>query len=747
MPGVAARNDRSQSPPNMTGRLLEGLFLGAVGALLVATTAVAAAADGARPRVGLVLGGGGARGAAHIGVLEVLEKLRVPVDCVAGTSMGALVTGAWASGVTPAQMQTEMSKANWSDMFQDNPEFSELSNRNKRMSQRFLPGTETGVTPHGLQFPPGIVYGEKIKLFFNTLVRANLGEREIQDLRLPIALVATDIGNGRKVVFRDGSLTMAMRASMSVPGLLAPAEYRGLKLVDGGLVDNVPIDEVRRLCNADVVIAVNVGSPLLKPDEVGSLLTVSAQMVNILTEQNVAQSLATLKPTDIYIRPDLDGITAADFGKHREAAARGRAAAEAVADRLRALSVSEQQFAQWWAGIQTAERAPPRVDEIEIAGLKRVNPEAVRRHIEQKEGEPIDTARLDGDLLRVFGDGWYESTDYTLLSTRERNILRITPVEKSWGPDYLRLGLRLEVDYNGATFDLRAAYQKTWLNSLGGELLLSGQIGSTVAAAIDFYQPLDPAQRFFVEPAAGISRSIFPLYQDNLKYAEYDVRSQEGGIALGLNFGLLGPARIGWDWRSASARLDTGLPFFPSGSESWGGWFVSFDFDQLNRLYFPTAGWAANSRYFYSTNQNFSRLDVSGQAVTSFGRNVVGAAAAYTGSPQGQLPYFDAARYGGFLRMSAFSPNQLVGDNVYYGQAKFEHIIGVLPIGLHGDIRLGLALEAVKRGVAFSETNLGGWLNSTSVYLGGETPFGPVYVGYGYSTSGVWNVYLFVGTP
>ncbi|MBS1162219.1 MAG: Patatin, partial [Burkholderiaceae bacterium] len=422
----------------MKDRVIRCARLGTA-SLIALASVVHAAEPATRPRVGLVLGGGGARGAAHIGVLEVLEKHRVQVDCVAGTSMGALVAGAWAAGMSPAQMRVEMSKANWHDMFQDNPEFSQMSYRNRRESQRFLPASETGFNHGEIAYPAGVVLGQKIKLFFNSLVHANLGEPEMQQLPLPVSLIATDIGTGERVVFRDGSLTMAMRASMSVPGLLAPLEYRGRRLVDGGLVDNVPIQEVRSRCGADVVIAVNVGSPLLKPEQVGSLLSVSAQMVNILTEQNVAQSLATLKPTDIYIKPDLETISAGDFDKHELAADRGRAAAQAVAARLQALSVSEQQYAQWWGRFAApAKKRAPRIDEIEIAGMQQVNPVAVERHIEQKAGEPLDTEQLDKDLLRVFGDGWYESVDYTLLSVRERNILRITPVEKGWGPNYLR---------------------------------------------------------------------------------------------------------------------------------------------------------------------------------------------------------------------------------------------------------------------------------------------------------------------
>ncbi len=733
----------------MKDRVIRCARLGTA-SLIALASVVHAAEPATRPRVGLVLGGGGARGAAHIGVLEVLEKHRVQVDCVAGTSMGALIAGAWAAGMSPAQMRVEMSKANWHDMFQDNPEFSQMSYRNRRESQRFLPASETGFNHGEIAYPPGVVLGQKIKLFFNSLVHANLGEPEMQQLPLPVSLIATDIGTGERVVFRDGSLTMAMRASMSVPGLLAPLEYRGRRLVDGGLVDNVPIQEVRSRCGADVVIAVNVGSPLLKPEQVGSLLSVSAQMVNILTEQNVAQSLATLKPTDIYIKPDLDQISAGDFDKHELAADRGRAAAQAVAARLQALSVSEQQYAQWWGRFAApAKKRAPRVDEIEIAGMQQVNPVAVERHIEQKEGEPLDTEQLDKDLLRVFGDGWYESVDYTLLSVRERNILRITPVEKGWGPNYLRLGVNLELADQGSSFDLRLGYQKTWLNRLGGELLLTGQIGSTTGFGIDLYQPLEPTQTFFAESLVSYTRTLSPIYQDNQKLAEYRVKAGAVDIAAGVNVGLLGQVRAGWQQKNVNYSLETGPLFFPTGDVSYGGYFAGLDFDQFDRLYFPTRGWSTNLRYF-STNDpdsDYSRLDTEFKGAYPFGRYVLSGEAYYGGSPRGTLPIYDAVQLGGFLRMSAFAQGQLIGDDVYYAQLRAERIIGVMPIGIRGDIRLGIALETAKRGLRYTETNLDGWLNSTTLYLGGETPLGPVYLGYAYSTSGTWNIYFFLGTP
>ncbi|MBI4740254.1 MAG: patatin-like phospholipase family protein [Betaproteobacteria bacterium] len=717
-------------------------------AALLALGLVAGAAC-ARPRVGLVLGGGGARGAAHIGVLEVLEKLRVPVDCVAGTSMGALVAGAYAAGLSPAEMRAELAKANWHDMFLDNPEYSELNYRNKELSRRFLPATETGVGANGAQYQAGMVSGQKIKLFFNRLVRADRGEPDIQTLPLPLSIIATDIGSGERVVFRDGSLTQAMRASMSVPGLMAPVDHQGRKLVDGGLVDNVPVREARERCRADVTIAVNVGSPLLKPEEVGSLLTVSAQMVNILTEQNVSQSLASLTSADIYIKPDLDGIGAGDFRRTAETADRGRQAAEKVADRLGGLAVDAESYSAWRRGIAPAARAAPRVDEIQIAGLHHVNPAVVERHIRLGEDRAIDTDELDRGLLRVYGDGDYENVDYSLLAQRDRNILRIAPVEKRWGPDYLRFGINLESSLKqDSSYSLRVGYHKTWLNSLGGQMLGIAEIGRRSAVGVEYYQPVEERQRFFVEAALGHTNELKSLYQNGQRRADFKDSKTTATLGGGTNVGLLGQIRAGWRAVRVETTLDTGLPLFPiTGEKRYGGGYASIDFDQRDRLYSATKGWASRVSYFASPAEGYSKLNADLRGAHSLGSVVVAGRMSYQGSPRGRLPIYDAAALGGFLNLSGFAQGQLLGDDMRYAQVRAEKIIGKLPVGLRGDMRVGLALEAAKVGLPYSETGRAGRLNSTTLFLGGETPFGQVYLGYGYSTSGSSNIYLFLGTP
>jgi len=721
-------------------------FIAAV--LLAMTMSTQAIADASRPKVGLVLGGGGARGAAHIGVLEVLEELKIPVDCIAGTSMGALIAGAYASGLTPAEMREEMAKADWNDMFTDIPDFSDVNYRHKQVMRSFIPASEIGVTSDGVRFPPGVVDGVKIKLFFNRLVGAGKDERVIEKLPLPLSIIATDIGTGQRVVLREGSLTSAMRASMSVPGLLSPITLDGRKLVDGGLVDNVPIAEARERCKADIVIAVNVGSPLMDADRVGSLLTISAQMVNILTEQNVTRSLATLKPTDILIQPELGTISSTDFSRNAEAADRGRVAAEAVRAQLARLGADEAQYAEWRKPINRRNKPALTVDEIEIAGLKRVNPAMVDRQLTVRTGEPLANSNIDNDVLRIYGDGFYQSVDYRLLNYRDRNILRALPVEKSWGPDYLRFALNLETDSNqGSSFSLRGAYQKTLINELGAEFLATVGIGNTVIGRLNFYQPLDPAQRFFVEAGLNYVRWPLNIYQNNTRIAQYTNSQTEFGLWAGANIGIMGQAKIGWIEQKRSFERDIGSLALPDFDTSYPGWKASLSLDQRNRLHFATRGWAAKLDYFDSSEAGYSRADADLLGAFSLGKTVFTGRATYAGSVNGPLPFYDAATLGGFLHMSAFARNQILGDDISYASLRAEQIIGTFPIGLRGDMRLGVVIEGAHVGKYYTETNLAGTdiLNSAAVYMGGETPFGPAYLGFGYSTSGVSNLFLSIG--
>jgi NTE family protein len=726
-----------------------------------AAEAADTAAETPRPRVGLVLGGGGARGAAHIGVLEVLERARVPVDCVAGTSMGALVAGAWAAGLSPQSMRRELAGADWADMFLDDPDYAERSMRSKWLAQHFLPGSETGIAAQGAVAPPGFVYGQKIKLFLNRLVHADHGERPIEQLPMPLSIVATDIANGERVVLRSGSLTRAMRASMAVPGLLAPLELDGRRLVDGGLVDNLPLREVRERCGAEVVIAVNVGSPPLPADRIGGLLGITAQMVALLTEQNVSASLATIRAADVLVKPDLEGITAADFQRHAEAADRGREAAEALLPRLQALSVPAEAYAAWRvrAGIAAQDKTAPaaRVDEIEIAGLARGDTRVVQRWIRQQPGRALDTRTLQRDLLRAYGDGHYEQLDYALVRRGERNVLRILPVEKSWGPDYLRLALQLDSNLaQGSTYQLRAGYHKTWLNRLGGELLFVGEIGGSTGASAEWYQPLEGTQGLFADAGVMYRRERIDYFFGERRISRYLAGRSQFEAALGANIGRLGQVRAGWRTSRVQSRLETGRELGSADAPGLldvraEGWLLALDLDQRDRRFFPRQGWSLTAQLFANERDGaqgeWQRLGVEARGVWSLRDTVLATRLAWTGSPRGELPLAEAARLGGLLNLSGFASGQLVGDEVGYAQLRAERILGRAPLGLRGDLRLGVALEAGRVGQPYTRPLRDGWLHSLAVYLGGESPFGPAYLGLGWGNGGSFNAYLVIGNP
>lgn len=702
----------------------------------------------AAPRIGLVLGGGGARGAAHIGVLEVLQEERIPIACVAATSMGALVAGAWSAGLTPQEMRANLETVDWRDIFIDSPESAELSQRNRQIQRRYLAGTETGIGPDGVRYQSGMVSGQKIKLFFNRLIGVERLERRIETLPLPLSILATDIGSGERVVLRDGPLSMAMRASMSVPGLLAPVEHAGHKLVDGGLVDNLPVAEVRERCQPDVVIAVDVSSPLLPSDAIGSLLTVSAQMIGILTQQNSSRSRALLGPSDIYIQPALEGISGVDFQRHDAAIASGREAAKAVLAQLHTLSETPERYAAWEGKLRAPRTRAQPIDAVEIVGLRHTNPLALARFMTIEAGDTPSAQRIDRDLLRIYGDGRYESVDYTVLHERDRNILRILPVEKPWGPDYLRFGLKLQADTSeGSNFGLRAAYHRTQLNALGGELLAHTELGTQNRLLFNLYQPLEARQQFFAEAEIGYLQERINLYENNKRFAQYKARQEHIGLWLGHNARTYGTVRLGWRQSRQRYTPDIGSLSLPDVHTNVGGWQVDADFDRFDSLYFPSRGWSANMRYFSSGKEDYSRLDLELRGAFKLKNTVFNARLATTDSPRGNLPIYDAARLGGFLNMTAFTPNQLMGDKMRYAGLRMEQIVGRLPLGLRGDMRVGIAVEAVRLGRRYSEIRRDDWVDSTALYLGGETPFGPAYIGLGYSGSGVTNFFLFIGTP
>lgn len=713
----------------------------------------APAAGPPRPKVCLVLSGGGARGAAHVGVLKVLEQMRVPVDCVVGTSMGSIVGAAYASGATIAEMEAVLARLNTRLLFRELPPREERAVRLKRDDAKNLAAVEIGLGSEGLLLPKGVVSGVQLEAVLRELSKVR-GFRQFDRLPIPYRAVATDLVSGKAVVLAEGELAAAMRASMSVPGAIEPVRLGGRLLVDGGLTDNLPVDVARRM-GADVVIAVNLGTPLLRAEQLDSILGVTAQMVNILTEQNVQASLASLKPGDVLVVPQLEDYSAADFDHMHDLVPTGEAAARAVADRLAPYAVPPETYARWNARRTSA---PPEgefvVDEIRFHDLERVDPAIARSSLETREGEPIDQKVLDRDMQRLFGTGDFEHVSYSLLEEPGKRILSVDAVEKSWGPNYLRGGLGLSTDFQGdAFFNVLASYRMTWLNRLGAELRVDAQVGRTSRLSTELYQPLQRGPGLFVAPRAAIERRTTDVYQADRRVASFDGRETTVGLDLGAQFTRYGEMRLGVERSRNRSSLDTGPPVFDTSRGDFDDGAVTLRVlvDQLDNLNFPRAGYSATldlraGRKGLAGDLDYERVEASGSYVHSFGEHTL-QFGAKLGRRLGSepLPPPQMFQWGGFLQLSGLPTGALIGEDLRF--ARLVYTNRVARWSLLDGIYAGFSLEAGRMSRSLLPGNDLGTVRAGALLLGVDTPVGPLYFGYGRASKGYDSFYLFLGRP
>jgi NTE family protein len=744
-----------QSAPAGIARLLLALALAAPAMTLAADpgNASGAAAGRSRPKVCLVLSGGGARGAAHVGVIKVLEEYRVPIDCIAGTSMGSLVGGAYATGMSVAEMEAVNAGISIERLFKEKPPRQELAMRRKIDSYKNYLGIELGASAGKSTFAKGVVTGVQLETVLRELSRVQ-GYHHFDDLPIPYRAVATDLVTGKEVVFSEGELANVMRASMSVPGAVAPAEYRGMILVDGMLTNNLPVQPARAM-GADIVIAVNVGTPLLKREELNSIVGVAGQMLSILTEQNVQASLASLKPTDILISPELGDFSTGDFDNLTKITPLGEAAARKVADRLAQLSLPPEEYAALRQRQQVA-LAPDLkpVDEIRFENLQTVNPEVIKNIMETRVGEPLVQASIDGDMRRLYGTGDFEHVNYRILEEPGKRVLSVTAVEKAWGPSYLRFGLGLSSDFSGEVqFNLLASHRMTWLNSLGAELRTDAQVGYNNSLRTEFYQPLSTKGRFFVAPRLQLAQDRLNIYSGDERIAVYNNRFAVAGADVGFQFEQYGELRLGVERGRLEPRLDTGSPLFPSDDITidQGATRATLVLDRLDSVQFPRNGWGASvdlydSRVGLGADLNYTKWRAGVTGAYSFGENTVRLTATAGGKiGSNPLPAYDQFQWGGFMRQTGYATGQLVGANLQYGQLMYYRRIarGSLLDGAYG----GMSLELGKVGDPLVPTNPDGWLKSIGLFVGADSFIGPVYLGYGRAADGNQSFYFYLGNP
>ncbi len=730
---------------------LAALILLAAGVRPLAAQEPAAAAA-ARPRVGLALSGGGARGGALVGVLKVLEELRIPVDFVAGTSSGSLAGALYAIGMPTERMAEELRTIDWEGAFSDVSSRKDRAFRRKEDDSRYLINVELGFSRGKLVVPSGLVAGQRLGYHLRRWTWPASAVRDFDRLPIPFRAVATDVETGEAVVLGTGDLARAVRASMSMPGFLSAVELDGRLLVDGGVARNLPIDVVRKM-GAEVVVAVDISMPLAKRDALDGFLKVLVQTSGFLTRQNVERQIETLRGQDVLITPDLDEMDTFDFPRFREAIGRGETAARAAAGRLAGLSVSPEAYAAWKAAhppLYTDE--PPDIAEVRVETADPSEAGILAHSVDLRAGL-LDWDALYGSLQEVQGLGGYETVDF-LVEGRERRVLTITPRPAVPAPGRVRAGLDFGTEFAGeSSFGLRVGWSRTHLNRLRGDLKTHLEIGRRTLFSTELYQPLDSRQRFFVSPSLGWDRSLRDVFLDDVVTARYFDTRLQARLDAGVALGPLGELRVGVLRDQSRFSVEVGDPAIEDAKVDRAGAVLLARFDQLDNARLPRSGWAAEvgAGVYGKVLGGDVRYDEASMAVTgarSFGEWTVHGGIEGSGPFGGTtLPFFDLNRLGGFGRLSGLRTGQVSGQYAGLARVGTRFRVSKLPSLVGSGIFVGATVEAGNVWDRTRAIGLSSLIWAGSLYGAADTILGPVYLGWGVAEEGRNTFFFSLGLP
>ncbi|MEP1583577.1 MAG: patatin-like phospholipase family protein, partial [Marinobacter sp.] len=508
-----------------------------------------------------------AKGMAHVGVLRVLEELKVPVDIVVGTSAGSAVGALYASGMEVQEIEERFIEMDWVSSFRDDPGRAYKPVRRKRQGWRYPVSPGIGVRLDGLHLGGGIIAGQNLGFILNELTRDAALVEDFDELAIPFRAIATDLETGEEIVIGSGNLSEAIRASMSIPGVYAPVTLDGRLLVDGGVANNLPISVAHEL-GADIVIAVDITDPLLEREDIREAFSVVGQLTTMMTRQNTERQLKLLDDQDILVRPDLKGLSSADFYEAPALFELGASSARGHAGELRHLSVSDDEWDRFRNRLKAHSFSPGVISDIRIDDRSRLAGDFLRERIRQQTGEPLDVQALEEDLKRIYGLGYYETVSYSLVPTDGPGTdLVIRVREKSWGPNYLSFGLNYEDNFeNDTRFNVATSLRMTGLNALGGEWTTGLQLGTQPRVRTEWFQPLDYGFERFLTLGATYSRDSLSAFDgEGERITEVDITNRQVDLALGTELGVNGEVRLEYVRGYATVDEQIGEPMGPSG--------------------------------------------------------------------------------------------------------------------------------------------------------------------------------------
>ncbi len=719
-----------------------------------------------RPKIALVLSGGGARGGAHVGVLKILEENNIPIDMIVGTSMGSFVGGMYVAGMTPNEIEKMLTTTDWKKYITTDFNRQDIPKRKKNLDYLYQGRLGLGVNAKGnLVLPTGVLNRQPMLLKFMQLTQNVEDITDFDKLSIPYRAIATNIENGDAVILKSGSLSKSIYASSSIPGGFQPIKIDGINLVDGGVSDNFPI-EVAKNMGADIIIAVDVSENFSKDLDVNSYFVVMGQLINILMRKNANESIKKLHKSDILLTPDLEGYGGLDADKYKEIIQKGVDIAQKSVIKLKDLSVSDAEYKKW----QKKHRIKhiyqkPIVDKIEIDNPTYLSNESIRKRLHQKESEPLNLTQLRADLLHIYNMMIFDSVDYSIKKEDGKNILVITTTPSWDNQGEVHFSIGIEDDFVGhSAYSLKLGYTMYGLNSYGGEWRTDFEIGRYKKAATELFQPLDSRQRYYVRPSISYN-SVTDVYPNDI--AGVDIGNQEifssrGGASFVLGAHITTDYEIEVGASIFDDRVEIPILNLVDAKERYNKYkarpiFITVKTDDLDNVNFPRKGMKSELRWtkemkMWGSDYDYDQVYVALEKPFTYERHNLTLFAKYGNTYKNNDP-LDMQRIsglfilGGLFNLSGYDPYSFYGDNVLLGVLKYNYQLkdGGFFGSLNAPLYVGFSLEGGNAWDNDATSSIKSMKASASVYVAADTFLGPLYLAYGRSKDRKDSVYLYLG--
>lgn len=682
----------------------------------------------ARPKIGIAFAGGSALGLSHAGVLKWFEQNRIPIDYIAGTSMGGLVGGLYATGRDAAEVEAFIAAIDWNEALQVSTPFRHLSFRRKE-DQREYPNTiELGFKGR-LRFPSGISSGQGVSTLISRFAAPYGDLASFDELPTPFRCVAVDLVKAREVVFNQGALTDALRATMSLPGVFAPVRKDGMLLVDGGALNNLPVEAVRRM-GADIVVAVALDLPQPTADELATLFGVARRSLSVMIIENERRNLGL---ADLVLMPDLKGLGSGDYLRWPELIERGYQSAQQKERMLMQFSLPPDQYETYRArrlALRRPDTIRPQVIQVD-GNLAPRRQAALVEALSVPPGETLDRSRLEQELTQLTGMGRFDSATYTIFRQDGIDGVRLSVREKDHGPPFIKPSIVMDAN-RGDGIQFGIGLRATFLDvgSPASEWRTDLSIGVINRMATEYYHRLRGG-KWFVAPHLLYSAVQQSLYDGSRRLADFSTRERGGGADFGYAFGRFREVRTGYFAQHRDTNITQGIGLFPRRRGFEQGFRARFVYEGQDSAFVPRSGSRFVARAAWMTHRpGAARQFPVLESTYSYARPlpqshflILNASGGTTLNRDGLGQEF---QLGGPLRLSSIARSQIIGSHYYYGGASLLRALTNESLSVFGRF---YGIASYELGHAWSGPSLVNPRHSGSLGLVGETAIGMFYIG------------------